>query len=285
MANPNPLAYPDYQALRRDGKFHGTIKRARALHSARLQARWIAPKDSMKILIPLSASDSDKAATAARMDFPRRQNWISPVAGIAPNNTWQPREIWVVDIDCGTYSRGCKYTRWEYQPRMVSFGYATQTRLYARVGADPFLHRAPKGWLFGIDGLGIYIRRAKETRESFRYHLDSGDVRGGVSAMRRAGIEHEARQRTIARGGPVTRPMQKILDTVGVWVSLSDSVAAGNCLSGTRTWCTWHGIDHRRHVRVATIQRLIGKHPSVQRVIDVATARTAADIKRGYCTI
>jgi hypothetical protein len=283
MANPNPLT--DYPALRRAGKLHGTIQRARALHTARLQARWIAPADAMKILIPLSASDSDKAATAARTAFPRRRNWTNPAAGLAPNNNWQPRDVWVVDIDCGTYSRGCKYTRWEYQPRMASFGAVTRTRLYARIGADPFLHRAPKGWLFGTDVLGIYIRRAKEIREGFRYHLDSGDIRGGASAMRRAGMEHEARQRTVARGAPVTRSMQKLLDTVGVWVSLSDSAAAGNCLSGTRTWCAAHGIDYRRHVRVAVIQRLLGEHPSVQRVIDVATARTAADIKRGFCTI
>jgi hypothetical protein len=103
--------------------------------------------------------------------------------------------------------------------------------------------------------------------------------------MRRAGIEHEAKQRTIARGAPWTSRTQKMIDTVGVWVSLADSAAAGNCRGGTRTWCQQHDIDHRRHVRAAVLKRLVGTHFSVQRVIDTATARTAADIRRGYCVI
>jgi len=278
----------NFSQLQRTGMLFGTIKRAAALHRSRVKARRATKMTLPKfITIPLGDDDNQTITAWARRENGRIQNWIDAEAASDRNeyHTFHQHTRWIDDQDRGRYSRGCRYTRYEYTPTLLSRGKATAGHLVANIDGTRYRYTAPNGWKYGIDSLGIYIRRTKEHRERYRYHLDSDNVRGGLAAMRRAGIDHEAKQRTIARGAPWTRNTQKIIDTVGVWVTLSDSSTAGNCLSGTRTWCHQHDIDARRHVRAAVIQRLVGTHFSVQRVIDAATTRTAADIKRGYCDI
>jgi hypothetical protein len=86
----------------------------------------------------------------------------------------------------------------DYTPTVASYGRATATRLYASVWAVAYKYRAPRGWKFGNDYLGIYLVRKKEQRHHFRHHLTSDDIRGGLAAMRRAGITHEDNQRAVA---------------------------------------------------------------------------------------
>jgi len=275
----------NYSQLRRTGMLSGTIKRATALHESRVKARRAIKMTLPKFIpIPLGNSDDRTITAWARQENGRIRNWIDAEAA-SSRSAYHQHTRWIDDRDCGRYSRRCKYTRYEYVPTMLSRGRATAGHLTANIDGTRYRYTAPNGWKYGIDSLGIYIRRTKEIRENYRYHLDSDNVRGGLAAMRRAGIDHEAKQRTIARGAPWTRKTQEIIDTVGVWATLSDSSTAGNCLSGTRTWCQQNGIDHRRHVCAETLKRLVGTHYSVQRVIDAATARTAADIRRGYCVI
>jgi hypothetical protein len=278
----------NYSQLLRNGMLSGTIKRATALHKSRVRARqttYTTPPEF--ITIPLGRNDDQTVTAWARQENGRIQNWIDAEAAsdCGAHSTFHRRTRWIDDQDCGRYSRRCKYTRYQYAPTMLSRGRATAGIFVANIDGKRYRYTAPKGWKYGTDSLGIYIRRTGETRTNYRYHMDSDDVRGGLAAMRRAGIDHEAKQRTIARGAPWTSRTQKMIDTVGVWVSLADSAAAGNCRGGTRTWCQQHDIDHRRHVRAAVLKRLVGTHFSVQRVIDTATARTAADIRRGYCVI
>ena len=60
--------------------------------------------------------------------------------------------------------------------------------------------RAPRGWAFGRDDLGIYVVRVRKRGAVYPYHLTSDDVRGGVAAIRAAGIRHETSVRQLPHG-------------------------------------------------------------------------------------
>jgi hypothetical protein len=65
--------------------------------------------------------------------------------------------------------------------------------------------RAPRGWVFGRDDLGIYVVRVRKKGAVYRYHLTSDDIRGGVAAIRAAGIHHEMEQRAAKRAAVAAR--------------------------------------------------------------------------------
>ena len=172
---------------------------------------------------------------------------------------------------------------------MLSRGRATAGHLAANIDGKRYRYTAPNGWEYGTDWLGIYIRRSKETREQYRYHLDSDNVRGGLAAMRQAGIEHEAAQRAAAaqkRSGVATRKADAArLRGVEIWVGIEDSRAVGNCRAGTVAWAIRQGLDHGCHHRARVIERVARSHSTVGAVIDAARRRTLADLARGFCNV
>ena len=112
----------------------------------------------------------------------------------------------------GTIKDATATPRSRYVPGPASYGYisCTGTRLRATVWATHYRYRAPRGWVFGRDDLGIYVVRVRETRVSYRYHLTSADVRGGVAAIRAAGIRHETGQRAAKRAAIAARRLADI---------------------------------------------------------------------------
>jgi len=224
-----------YQNLRNEGKLHGTIKRAVALAATRLDASGEPDKRTSTCVLPLGWADTAKADKLARAEYPRLKNWeraeaTAQVKGGASGLT-------IVDQDHGSYSRRCKWHRISYTPAATSYCHAFGTRLIARIFATSYKLRAPRGWRFGRDELGVYVVRNSERREAFRYHLLSDDVRGGVKVIRTAAIAHEVGQREVAKDQRLVRAAsraeEKILNRAGVWISERDSRGVGNCRAGT----------------------------------------------------
>ena len=289
-----------YRILRDAGKLTGTIKAAKAKRKARYWLRQGHPLGPTGfVAIPLGADDENAVYLLSRKERPRVQRWVSPAAEARRSIRGKDGTVrhcvvppaWGVgEDDAGSYKgRFRKYRKIDYTPVVASYGRATVTRLYASIWAVAYKHRAPCGWHFGTDYLGIYLVRKKERRDRYRYHLTSDDVRGGLAVMRVAAIDHEHVIRRTARIQRATARRQKAdaakLRGVEIWVGLEDSRAAGNCRAGTVAWAGHHGLDHGRHYPARVIQRLERHHLTVGAVIEAARRRTLQDLDRGFCAV
>ena len=291
----DPTRYPPqarrrdyYSVLRSNGLLSGTIKAALATRQRRneLAARNGGVIPAGYVSIPLGPIDSAELSQRARASRPRVQRWVSPYA----RNREAGPTCGISEFDEGAYSSRCSYRMVDYAPWIQSYGYCTGARLVATISDERYRYRAPRGWTFGRDDLGVYIVRAGETRAKYRYHLSSDDVRGGLAAMRAAGIRHEVEQRAAQRRWCETRAEARRLAVVtraddarlreagGVWVILADSRAAGNCESGTRSWCARYELNPAKRYPVRVIRRLAHTHYSVERVIAAARQRTLAEL-------
>ena len=275
----------DYSKLRKDGRLTGTIKAAGAKRKARdvLRRQGCRSGPVGFVPIPLGADDEHAVYLLSRKERPRIQRWVSPAAEARRRHRSAPPAWSVSEDDAGSYKgRFRQYRKIDYTPNVASYGRATATRLYASIWAVPCKYRAPRGWRFGTDVLGIYLVRTKERRDRYRYHLTSDDVRGGLAAMRRAAIAHETGQRDAAR---CQKADAAKLRGVEIWVGLEDSRAAGNCRAGTVAWAGHHGLDHGRHYRARVVERLERHHSTVGAVIEAARRRTLQDLDRGFCAV
>jgi hypothetical protein len=281
FCNPNK-----YQDLRNQGKLHGTIKRAVALCARRTRQAAARRERPPTVALPLGPDDEQTASSLAYAAHPRKQNWRDAAATIdtIPDPGWTVRET-----DHGAYSSRCKWHRISYRTVATSYCHAFETRLVARIFTTLYKLRAPRGWRFGRDELGVYTVRNDETREAFRYHLESDDVRSGVRAIRTAGIAHEAGQRKAIKDRRLAREATKAeretLRRAGVWVSERDSRGVGNCRAGTATFARQNGLDIERHYPARILERLIGKHYSVATVISYAEKRTLRELRTGVCAL
>jgi hypothetical protein len=140
----------------------------------------------------------------------------------------------------------------------------------------------PDGYRWDIDRLGLRLVRIADGAD---HHPDAMDlvrgVGGTVAALQTA---HDARRAAELRARYSAAAQSA--DPAQTWVSLADSVAAGNCPTGSRTFALNHGLDPRRHVRGDVLLRVAnGEECRVRRAILQAAMREAADIDRGYATI
>ena len=275
----------DYSKLRKAGRLTGTIKAAKAKRKARdvLRRQGCRSGPTGFVAIPLGVDDEHAVYLLSRNARPRIQRWVSPAAEVRRLPRSAPPAWGVSEDDVGNYKgRFRQYRKTDYTPTVASYGRATATRLYASIWAVPRQYRAPRGWHFGTDYLGIYLIRKKERRDRYRYHLTSDDVRGGLAAMRRAAIVHDTGQRAASRCQKVEAAK---LRGVEIWVGLEDSRAAGNCRAGTVAWAGHHGLDHGRHYPARVIERLERHHPSVGAVLEAARRRALQDLDRGFCAV
>tara|TARA_R110002110_G_C13326518_1_gene706445 strand:- start:127 stop:1005 length:879 start_codon:yes stop_codon:yes gene_type:complete len=289
----------------------GTIKRAVEVRAARVSRRsGYEFERSGFVAIPPGVDDERTVRALAHTLRSRVQRWHSP--GAETRRFMQDENgagrlgdalgAWrVVEEDAGPYKgRYSQYRMNDYTPTIASYGRATATRLYASIWGVPYKHRAPRGWRYGTDELGIYLVRTRELRERYRYHLTSDDVRGGLASMRGAAIEHAERRRLSDQSNrnrkrmvaserrrieSERRRIESALRGVPIWVGMQDSRAAGNCRAGTVIWAGQNGLDHGRYYPARVIERLQHYHPSVASVIEAARARTLQDLERGFCVV
>lgn len=282
------------RALREVGKFSGSFRRADELRDSRRIRRIVRddyPLRSRLTAIPLSDADSDAAVDAARNRHPRRKNWDAPEADT------ESREVYVATIYHGQYSSLCKYEKKSYRPTLRSCGACTKRRLLRMHGHDWEVIQAPRGWQWGKDKHGLYLVKntLADKDDRFRYHFCSSeldDVRRFLLVASRSHIEKTKRIMREERG---RRKERRLLEqrcaravSLGVWVSFGDSIAAGNCPGGTKTWCDKYRISPRKHYPIDVIRRMAMKMQdasAVDRAIDHAIRRSATELENGYCLV
>ena len=326
------IAREYYSRLRREGRLTGTITRAVELWSARRDARRRGDQDRRQCYIdgrtgaryfrsaalPLEAyvrircsataiplgSKAESVSLEGRQLRPRAKNWVGAAADCVS------KDVRVIEVDCGKYSNASPYTRYEYRPQLRSCGVCSPGQLHYWFGSESRRLKAPRGWQFGRDGLGLYIARNREKRVNYRYHFSASDL-SSAGTLRAAAIAHEARQKRAANvarerailarensvaASKTAAERDQVLADGYVFVGLHDSSRAGNCAAGTQAWARQRGMDPAKRYPARVILRaagadsydLEGRHGvawKVQRAVESAIDRTLVDLHRGYCTI
>lgn len=137
----------------------------------------------------------------------------------------------------------------------------------------------PDGYLWGTDDNGIRAVRADSRRDD--YHPTAEDCLAGADAIVRA-LEHnrETRIRISAERAAEAAEVE------GVFVCAADSVRAGNCLAGTRTFAERHHLDVRFHYRAPELLTIAnGDAGRVRLAVKAAVARHREEMRRGYANL
>lgn len=136
---------------------------------------------------------------------------------------------------------------------------------------------APEGYSWGKDAGGIKLHVAID--ESIDYHPDAADLLRGMEKMvvkLQANAAKRAAQAT-ASGIPLS----------DVWVSERDSLAGGNCLTGTREFAAKLGLNRTLHYPAILLVRKCPRdsRPRLDCAISAARKRQAEDMQRGFSDI
>jgi hypothetical protein len=295
MATTKTRLQYHFRQLKKAGKLTGTIsgcvEKAMARQESRVEVRskptychlqFSLPE--LTTLIPLGDIDEERADSRAMEDFPRRKRWIGAEAGY---------RNFVAEVNEGRYSRSCTFAKINYMPTMRSCGRVTQKHLVAFVGERHIRFAAPRGCEFGRDRNGLYLVHSKNAhREEYRYHFDSDEVRHGRTALHKALLAHVRGRKELAKEKRLAsqheaavRQNEAAVRKLGVWVRFRDSIAAGNCPAGTRSWCQQRQLNPRRAYPLKVVEKLAEKNSLAARACRVAVERAVEDYARGYCEL
>jgi len=122
---------------------------------------------------------------------------------------------------------------------------------------------APEGWYWSCDTQGIQI--ISRDYPDCDYHVTAADVYAGDvdGACSDALVNWSTRAVAAAEADLYAEIERRGWDDV--YVILADSVGAGNCETGTRTWCDQHDIGADQAVHAADVMLSAGDNGSSQR--------------------
>ena len=266
---------------------HATLK-ALTLKALTLEAlalyHALERDDARLHAIPLGKCDAEIAESAARANHTRRFNWGSARPALKP-------QAWGATIDEAFDYKGRHKGRtgYIYHPTMQSAAHISNDGaiLAAMIGHTDgtrnlatYTVKAGRGYRWEIDANGVCLVRLADGAD---YHPNSDEIRAG-----RATLIATLRERadTRKKAAAASKRDAKIIAAAckdGVWVCLTDAIAAGNCRMGTEQFARRHNLDIRRHYRAELLPR-VGKDNSRRVALAVLAAqrRQARDMARGY---
>ncbi len=142
----------------------------------------------------------------------------------------------------------------------------------------------PEQYEWVRDENGLALRRVDSHRDD--YHPSIHDLRSGADALVNRLETNRARRLEMA-----TKLAAEKASLEGVYVCAADSVRAGNCLQGTKTWAQNSGLDPSRHYPAGELLELavIGKtRPDYGRLrlaITAAVIQHRKDVEHGYALL
>ncbi len=185
-----------------------------------------------KILIPLGPLDAQICIGLASERNPRIQNWRNPKPSGRVHFQIETHNL-------GRYSRGCRFTHYEYTPKLRSFGVALDggKRFAGVINKQPFCLYATKGFRFSSDELGAKLER---TNGKSDYHFTSDDVtergtRWMVAQLRANEVRRRDERKAELRAKREAAIYAREIGSVRV--TLADSRRAGNCVEGSLAYC------------------------------------------------
>jgi hypothetical protein len=270
-----------YSRLKAAGKLTGTLKECREKRAKR-DALKRSKKVAKTVVIPFGRRCSRIVRDRAVSDHPRKQNW----AGCQELRDRKTNYVTVHTEDVGKYGgQYRKYTCYIYHPATRSFGLCTPKRLLWFYWKGHGTLKAKRGWHFGRDTLGLYVQKNSDKRDIFRYHFTMDDIQSGM-LWDNAALHREGQEVSLARETNYGKYMQKAKE-LGVYVTMQDSRASGNCAAGTISFCRSHNLNYRSAYPVEVVERFAtnGHAYQVQRAIQAAVERSITDLARGYCLL
>lgn len=255
--------------------------------------QYIRGKDRINIGYPANTAVlplGDSSLTSEVAYDSRKKNYRDPQPTTLESNLRTTNE--------GRYSSRCTYTKYTYTRMVESWGcMISPQHLYYRVHTnDGIRHgtiKAPRGWAFAIDDLGIKIVKGK-----LDYHITANDVVGGNLReachkakdnydRRRAAEKLQAEQeRKIREDEKAYRQLIKVASADGVYVCMADATRAGNCQGGVESWAFRHGLETTKHYLPTTIAKFGTDEPRrTKAVILAAIRRHGIEMDQGYCRL
>lgn len=229
----------------------------------------------------------------ARAAYPQRKNWEG-VRAVADEikNGWR-----VETIDNGRYSSRCAYRHYSYRVEVRSAAIVRPEKLLFWFAAGRAkIIRAPRGYHWDEDANGA--RLVSNSHPSDDYHPTADDLlaktpRQLVAALKanaKARKEQERQARLADRATKREKQQQAALlrkaEREGATVCVADSLRAGNCLAGTLTWASRHGLDTRRHYAPSQLLAVAnGDASRVSLVVAVALRRHRTEMDRGFAIV
>lgn len=281
------LALAKYQALRRKGLLKGSIRSCMEKSSRREAARYGATDCARQNLIVIPFG----ARTAARFQVlasgiksrVRRLGEVRPTARI-----FQKR----MDFDVVSIGRYGNYPAYKYVPEIRSCGIVSPRRLLAFIGINRYSVGLPRGYRFGKDAHGLYIRKNSGKTEDHRYHFHTDDVVGGAAALIEALKQHLVELKVSRKVDKVVAKLKagKPLDYSGVVVTYGDARRAGCCRAGILTFLTKlkeSGSSGILAERLLEIGNRVTEYTRdrIRASAETAYLRSLRDDARGWCLL
>lgn len=265
---------------------------------------WIAGRAERRIVrrrstIPLGPESAREVKSIEAKDHPQRKNWNAPCPSISDD-----RYTWTIADNMGQYSSRCTYTRWEYTPCVGCYaidrgGLGLEFHWRGQVA----LLQAPHGYRWGKDQNGI--RMVSMTNTEKDYHPNSDDLRNyskramlqkiaELHAKRKEAAKLLRSQQRAKRLSEVERKRQEREDLAatrraekeGAMICLRDSLAAGNCEAGTRSFAMRHNLDPARHYRPTDLLKIAnGDAHRVRLAVAVGLRRHRREMSQGFALL
>lgn len=208
---------------------------------------------------------------------PRIKRWCNPTSVERPNHGT------VIDIADGRYSSKCTWQKIDHHPGVYSYGIAFGLYLIYRLGSKQYKIKAPKGWCWIKDEQGICIQR----KDGANYHPHADELIGKNAARNCCAKARQLHSERV-KLDKEKKLSKKLLDSLkdGFYVSLVDSLNAGNCLNGTSSFMRKSGLQGE-HAHISAIRKLCYGPLSqrITRVIEYAEKREIKERKAGFCLL
>ena len=145
-----------------------------------------------------------------------------------------------------------------------------------------FTHELTGGFSFARDAHGIYVTNAKKDD----YHLDAGDVAVSPDIFQKR-IAHIIGELVESRKESEAMEAMEALALKDIFLCFKDSLDAGNCSVGTKSFCNIHGLNpNKRYSAAEVLKKASG---SDIRRVKIAICRAVRRMKKeeelGFCEI
>lgn len=238
-------------------------------------------RDSQKAhIIPIGHADAVFASAAAKLKNRKIRNWESARASTNIG-------AFGLSVEDESFEYRGQYKGWHganHFPTMASRARISNDGaiLTALINETYHTLQAGKGYQWGVDSNGVHLVRLSDAAD---YHPNSVDISAGrkhiISTLRERAETRKKQATAAKRDAKIIKAACKY----GVWVCLKDSIAAGNCEVGTKSFAKKHGLDIRKHYRAEQLPSDASESRRVALVILAAQRRQAADMNKGYAEV
>lgn len=204
----------------------------------------------------------------------------------------------------GPYSRSCTFTKYLYTRKVESWGYFVSNKyVYVRIetkdGIISKVCKAPRGWRWELDDLGIKIVKVSNTSIEIhptashfigiarRYKHGMGQLLelARLLYLQRRKLQKESRLEQLKESDFI-KSIRKA-QSQGMRVCLIDSLKAGNCYAGTKTFARKNGLEENLHYPPVKIYYLLQKTGDrrIRNALVYALRRHEKEMTQGFANL